>query len=181
MREIAKFKKISGQQLEEDAELFLGGIITPDDLAIQSDMLYKMLANTPLPKRATKGSAGYDIYSPVSRRVKAGEPFIIPTGLRCLMNDKYFLMIVPRSGLGFKYGLRLVNTSAIIDADFGNADNEGHILLKFVADKDFEIHAGDRIAQGIFLKYGITVDDAADGERHGGFGSTDEVKKDEQV
>ena len=68
--------------------------------------------------------------------------------------------------------MRLVNTCGIIDADYVYAENEGHILLKFVADKDFEIHEGDRIAQGVFLKYGVTVDDEAGGERKGGLGST---------
>lgn len=45
-------------------------------------------------------------------------------------------------------------------------------MLKFTVDKDLEIHAGDRLVQGIFLKYGLTEDDAADGSRLGGMGST---------
>lgn len=172
MNKIAKFEKISEVQLYKDAELFFAGLAFPDDLTMQTEYLKGLLEDVPLPKRSTRMSAGYDIYSPIEKRVRAGETFLIPTGLRCVIKSDWVLTIFPRSGLGFKYGMRLVNTCGVIDADYCNADNEGHILLKFVADKDFAIHVGDRIAQGIFLPYGITVDDEAEGERTGGFGST---------
>lgn len=167
MKKIAKFEKISMKQAMKDFELFF-----QDFTSHQEELVRDMLEALPLPKRSTKNSAGYDIYSPVSKYVRAGENFLIPTGLRCVIKSDWVLAIFPRSGLGFKYGMRLVNTCGVIDADYCNADNEGHILLKFVADKDFAIHVGDRIAQGIFLPYGITVDDEAEGERSGGFGST---------
>ena len=60
--------------------------------------------------------------------------------------------------------------------DYSHAGNEGHILLKLKTKQRIEFKRGDRIAQGIFLPYGVTVDDEAEGERHGGFGSTNEVK-----
>lgn len=173
MNKIAKFEKISEVQLYKDAELFFAGLAFPDDLTIQTEYLKGLLEDVPLPKRSTRMSAGYDIYSPIAKKVRAGEPFLIPTGLRCYFNNpEWVLLILPRSGLGFKYGMRLVNTCGVIDADYVEAENEGHILLKFVADKSFTIKRGDRIAQGIFLKYGITVDDEPGGERTGGFGST---------
>lgn len=172
MNKIAKFEKISQNQLYTDADLFLSGVALTDDFGATCELLNYMLDKIPMPKRATQRSAGYDIYSPVGKLVVCGEPFVIPTGLRCIIDPEWFLMIVPRSGLGFKYGLRLVNTSGIIDSDFSEAQNEGHILLKFVADKNFIIREGDRIAQGIFLPYGVTEDDDATGERTGGFGST---------
>lgn len=177
MNKIAKFEKISEKQLCKDAELFLKNYAVLDDMGWQDNFLRDMLKKTPMPKRATRMSAGYDICSPVHARVKSGEPFVIPTGLRCFFNkEDWVLMIYPRSGLGFKYGMRLANTVPVIDADYCQAENEGHILLKFVADKDFEIHEGDRIAQGVFLKYGVTVDDDAEGQRTGGIGSTGGVK-----
>ena len=172
MNKIAKFEKISEKQLYTDADLFLSGVALTDDFGATCELLNYMLEKTPMPKRATTGSAGYDIYSPVSRYVKAGETFTIPTGLRCHIEDGWFLMILPRSGLGFRYGMRLVNTAPVIDADYVHAENEGHIILKFVTNKDFIIKEGDRIAQGIFLPYGVTEDDRAEGERSGGFGST---------
>ena len=64
----------------------------------------------------------------------------------------------------------------IIDSDYYNSDNEGHIQIKMTNDskegKTVELAAGTGIAQGIFLEYGITEDDEADGVRNGGFGST---------
>jgi dUTP pyrophosphatase len=81
---------------------------------------------------------------------------------------------MPRSGLGFKYGVRLANTIGNIDSDYWQSDNEGHIMLKIVAAKDFSIKKGDRIAQGVILPY-FTVDDdePLSNKRNGGFGSTD--------
>ena len=82
-------------------------------------------------------------------------------------------MCVPRSGLGFKYGCRLVNTCGIIDEDYYYADNEGHIMAKITCDKGFKLASGDRFMQGIFVPYAVTADDdPIASERTGGFGST---------
>lgn len=82
------------------------------------------------------------------------------------------LALFPRSGLGFKHGMRLKNTVGIIDSDYYNADNEGHIMAKIDVDYGFIGEEGDRFMQGVFLPYGVTTDDNANGERTGGFGST---------
>lgn len=129
-----------------------------------------------LPRRATQKSAGYDIFSLSEFSLKPGETRKIPTGIRVLLDDDKFLMIVPRSGLGFKYRLQLDNTVGVIDADYSNSDNEGHVWVKITNDsrnnKTLTVHAGDAIAQGIILSYGIVEDDDAIGIRNGGFGST---------
>lgn len=80
-----------------------------------------------------------------------------------------------RSSVGFKYHTILSNVTGVIDADYVNANNEGHIFVKLVnhGDKDFVVNAGDDVVQGIFMKYDITDDDAASGDRTGGIGSTD--------
>ena len=134
-----------------------------------------------LPKRATKGSAGYDFYSPLDFELRPGETIKIPTGIRAKMNSDYVLMIFPRSGLGFKYRLQLDNTTGIVDSDYYYSDNEGHIFLKLTndsnEDKLLEVRAGQGIAQGIFLPFGITEDDDCNGIRNGGMGSTDENSK----
>ena len=100
----------------------------------------------------------------------------IPTGIRVLIEDGWVLKIYPRSGLGFKYRLQLNNTVGIIDSDYSRSDNEGHIFIKVTNDsnegKTLSIPAGTGFAQGIFVEYGITVDDDASGVRNGGFGST---------
>ena len=130
-----------------------------------------------LPRRATSGSAGYDFFAPAAFELKPGETILLPTGVRARMDDGWVLMLFPRSGLGFKYRLQLNNTVGVIDSDYFHAKNEGHIMLKLTNDsnegKTLSVEAGDAVAQGVFLPYGITVDDAADGLREGGFGSTD--------
>ena len=129
-----------------------------------------------LPKRATTGSAGYDFYTPMAFDLRPGETIKIPTGIRVRINDGWVLKLYPRSGLGFKFRLQFNNTVGIIDSDYYNSSNEGHIFCKLTNDsneeKTISLRAGDGFCQGIFVEYGITFDDDADGERDGGFGST---------
>lgn len=134
--------------------------------------------NIKLPIRATQGSAGYDFFAPVDFELKPGETAKIPTGIRARIDDGWVLKIYPRSGLGFKYRLQLDNTVGIIDADYYNSDNEGHIFIKvtncsYEECKTVSVKAGNGFAQGIFLPFGITVDDDVTDTRNGGFGSTD--------
>ena len=130
-----------------------------------------------LPERATAGSAGYDIKTPAEIRLGPGESTVVETGLRCRMEEGWVLVVAPRSGLGFRYRLQLDNTIGVIDQDYYYADNEGHIKIKITNDsregKILELPAGKAFAQGIFLPFGITEDDRAEGERRGGMGSTD--------
>ena len=124
-----------------------------------------------LPRRATEFSAGYDFYMPQMKTIN-DVPTQFCTGIRVKIQPGWFLMLVPRSGLGFKYGMRLVNTAGIIDADYYNAENEGHIAAKFVSDYPILLHPGERYMQGIFLPYGLAAEEAVTGSRTGGFGST---------
>lgn len=129
-----------------------------------------------VPHRGTKHSAGYDFISPIKIVVKAHEMTKIPTGIKAAMEPDEALFIYPRSSIGFKTGIRLANTVGIVDSDYyNNSNNEGHIFIKFYnpTDKDFEINIGDKIAQGVFMKY-LTVDneEEIDTERTGGLGST---------
>lgn len=166
--EKAKFYKVSYPQFEE-------GYLDYDKEASQQQIqtIYNSLK---LPKRATKGSAGYDFYTPIDITLKPGETIKIPTGIRCEMNESWVLMIYPRSGLGFKYRLQLNNTVGVIDSDYFYSDNEGHIFIKMTndsnEDKTVDVKAGQGIAQGIFMQYGIVEDDDATDSRNGGFGST---------
>ena len=145
------------------------GQITP----AEAEQMYDSLS---LPKRATKGSAGYDFYAPFDFTLKPGETIKIPTGIRAQMEEDWVLHLYPRSGLGFKFRLQLNNTVGIIDSDYYYSDNEGHIFAKITNDsnegKVVSVKAGTGFIQGIFLQYGITMDDDAQGIRNGGFGST---------
>lgn len=131
--------------------------------------------NLELPKRATRYSAGYDIHCPFDMVLPAKGMVKVPTLLKVDMDDDDVFIIDVRSSLGFKHNVRLCNTIAVIDKDYyNNPDNEGHIFLKFYNPNDYDIifKSNDRIAQGMFLKYGITVDDKAEGLRESGIGST---------
>lgn len=129
-----------------------------------------------LPKRATKGSAGYDFFAPYDFSLCPGETIKIATGIRVKIDEGWFLGIFPRSSLGFKYRLQLDNTVGIIDSDYYNALNEGHIFIKLTNDSHSEltitIKKGEAFAQGIFIPFGITIDDEVCTERTGGMGST---------
>lgn len=166
MKRIAKFHKVSFEQFAE------GFADYSTDLAL----VRKIYDGIRLPKRATAGSAGYDFFAPFSITLAPGETMKIPTGIRCEMDYDWVLKLYPRSGLGFKYRLQLNNTVGIIDADYFASDNEGHIMAKITNDtnenKTVEIPAGTGFMQGIFVEYGITMDDEATEIRNGGFGST---------
>ena len=129
-----------------------------------------------LPVRATSGSAGYDFFCPSDLTLAPGESAKIPTGIRVRMGEEWVLACFPRSGLGFKYRLQLDNTVGIIDSDYFGSSNEGHIFARITNDgkegKTLSLRAGDGFMQGIFLPFGLTEDDCAEGVRDGGFGST---------
>ena len=127
-----------------------------------------------LPVRATSGSAGYDFKSPFAFSVAPGGTVKIPTGIRAKIDEGWWLGCLPRSGLGFKYRVSLANTLGVVDSDYYNSSNEGHIFLKIVNGGDLEITvgAGNGFAQAIFIPYGITYSDTATEKRDGGFGST---------
>lgn len=129
-----------------------------------------------IPTRATVGSAGYDFVTPVAIRLQPGQSVLIPTGIRAKIEAGWVLQIFPKSGLGFRFRLQLDNTVGIIDQDYYNSDNEGHIMVKLTcdakSDATLSLPAGKAFVQGIFLPFGITEDDDALGVRNGGFGST---------
>ncbi|MCM1194333.1 MAG: hypothetical protein NC099_02525 [Corallococcus sp.] len=134
--------------------------------------------NIKLPVRATKCSAGYDFFAPNAITLQPNETATVATGIRVIMPDDVCLMIFPRSGLGFKYRLKLNNTVGIIDADYSNSDNEGHIFIRMTneSDKPLFIDKGAAFAQGVFVNYLITSNDATEEERNGGLGSSDKKR-----
>ncbi len=167
MERVAKFERVSRERFVADWLDTFGGE------EAEAALVYE---NIKLPKRATKGSAGYDFYSPLNFTLKPGETIKIPTGIRAFMREDYVLMVFPRSGLGFKFRLQLNNTVGIIDSDYYYSDNEGHIFIKLTNDsnegKELILPMGQGFAQGIFLQFGITEDDAVTELRNGGQGST---------
>lgn len=145
-----------------------------------------------LPVRKTNASAGYDfeaaeslivpsIWKVLAEKVFIGEATglkatLIPTGIKSYMVDDEYLQLSIRSGTALKTGLILANGVGIVDSDYyNNPDNEGHIMFPVhnLGFKDKLIKKGERIGQGLFLKYLKVDDDISDGTRTGGFGSTD--------
>lgn len=160
MHKIAQFMKVSRKQFEADWDF---------NFPCPYDELQ-------LPRRATSGSAGYDFYSPVDFTLAPGEFIKIPTGIRARIDEGWVLTLYPRSGQGFKFRLQLYNSVGVIDSDYFGAANEGHIHIKIVnantEGKTLSVRRGEAFAQGIFLPFGVTVDDEASEIRTGGFGST---------
>ena len=132
--------------------------------------------NPIIPKRATEGSAGYDLSSIEDITINPQEIKLIPTGLKVLMPKNEALFVFPRSSLAIKKGLMMSNSVGVIDADYyGNNDNEGHIMVPLINIKNepVQILKGERIAQGVFIQYQKTTDDETDNiTRLGGFGSS---------
>lgn len=132
-----------------------------------------------IPVRKTKYSAGYDIAAAedcvIPSFKKGNKPTLIKTGLKAYMQDDEVLILANRSSNPGKKGLILANSIGVVDKDYyGNIDNDGHIMFAFynIKEEDVEIKKGDIIGQAIFQKYLVTDDDNAEGDRVGGFGST---------
>ena len=155
MKRIAKFHKVSLEQFKKD---WIDTFGLDEEANIE-----EIYENIKLPRRATAGSAGYDFFAPVRLILEPGETLKIPTGIRVEMDPEWVLKCYPRSGLGFKYRLQLNNTVGIIDSDYFYSDNEGHMFSKITNDtneeKTIDIAQGEGFMQGIFVEYGITVDD----------------------
>ena len=158
---IADFEKVSRSQFAKDLK----------NLCELDDAYYDTIN---LPVRATKGSAGYDFCCPFEVTLRPDETIKIPTGIRCRIDEGYVLQIYPRSSFGFKYQMALLNTVGIIDSDYYEADNEGHIIIAVAnhGNKDMVIKQGERFAQGLFVRYYLADEDEVKTSRHGGFGST---------
>ena len=165
---IAEFERVS-----ETAYTACFREFFPDSTDAQACDSYRFIS---IPKRATGGSAGYDFVTPVGFTLSPGETVTIPTGIRARIDEGWFLMIVPRSGLGFRYRLQLNNTAGIIDRDYYYSENEGHIIVRLINDsrdgRTLSVKAGERLVHGIFIPYGITRSDECESVRNGGFGST---------
>lgn len=175
MNRVAEFEKVSFAQFEED---FLDTYFLHN---FKIGELEEMYDSIQLPSRATTGSVGYDFVIPCDINLPYGGSVQIPTGIRCKIDDGWGLFLFPRSGLGFKYGISLANTVGVIDSDYYNSYNEGHIMVKLCNDSyslqgtngGVELTKGMKFCQGIFLPCGfVRNEEEVSQVRVGGFGST---------
>lgn len=177
---IGKKKSISKEikELSETTQFLLN---TLDD---STDTIrgFERISNYPdvnLPKRATKHAAGYDFEAAETVTIQPfstnPKPVLVPTGIKAFMANDEYLQLANRSSNPLKNQLMLANGIGVIDSDYyNNPNNEGHIMFQFInfGDKDITIQKGDRIGQGIFVKYLIVDDNEEGAKRKGGFGSS---------
>ena len=185
MIRIAEFEKVPYEQYRSDLIMqygSLGGLMTAYGIKSKGEaelLIQHVYDDIKLPTRATTDSAGYDFFMPMRKSLSEGTTVNVPTGIRVKMEPGWVLMIFPRSGLGFKYRIQLDNTVGIIDGDYYNSDNYGHIHIKITNDgynnKCCDIDSGQGFAQGIFVPFGITFSDKVTEVRNGGFGSTTKI------
>lgn len=167
MNKVARFEKVTFEQFKKDFMDKFGDHYSNDDIL-------QIYQNIKIPKRATKGSAGHDISIPFSISVAATDTLMIPTGLRCEMKNDYVMLVFPRSSLGIKIGIQLVNQTGVIDSDYAHADNEGHIFvcLKNTSSKVVHFEKGQNVVQAVFIPFGVADKEEVTEERTGGIGST---------
>lgn len=177
------FDKVSESQFERDLANNIPISWDVNGYNVTNIDIEKFYNNIKIPDRATIGSAGYDFFAPFDFTLYKDQSIVIPTGIRWVSKDPiFFLSLYPRSGFGFKFGLSLANTVGIIDSDYHESANEGHIMVKLSNDgihsKDISFKTGDAFCQGIILPFMVTGNENfnAKKKRNGGFGSTD--KKD---
>ncbi|MBE5736417.1 MAG: dUTP diphosphatase [Clostridiales bacterium] len=143
---------------------------------VKEEFIKYGVSDITMPTRATKHSAGYDLYSPIDIVIKPHTIETVWTNIKIACNEDEFIMLCVRSSMGRK-GVILANGVGILDADYyGNPSTDGNIgvTLNNTADQDYVIKKGDRIGQVVFLKY-LTIDDEEEvkASRLGAFGSTD--------
>lgn len=165
---VAQFEKVSLKQFVEDWIGTFGN--RPDHI------ITEIYNGVRLPERKTRYSAGHDFYVPCNVRLAHGETARIPTGIRCRIDTGYVMLIFPRSSLGVKKHMAIANTIPVVDADYINADNEGHIFIYIEnrGDTVLKLKAGDAFVQAVFVPYGTADDDEVREDRIGGIGSTGE-------
>ena len=137
----------------------------------------KLRDNARIPKRATDGAAGMDLYACIDESITLdpGQLAIIPTGIAIELPDNTCAaFLYARSGLGVKHGICLSNGVGVIDSDYRGEVCAG---LCNVSDKPYVIAPGERIAQmviaPVFTPDVVEVSELSDTQRGaGGFGST---------
>ena len=167
MKKVAQFEKVSYEQFRND-------MIDTFDNFYSEDEIKDIYNGIELPIRATKYSAGHDIKIPFKKSVQVGCTLKIPTGIRCKMREDNVMFIFPRSSLGIKKGMTITNTVPVIDADYYNAKNEGHIFIciKNNGNELLVLNQNDAFSQAVFVPFGVADDEAITTERTGGIGST---------
>jgi dUTP pyrophosphatase len=134
----------------------------------------KLHQNAVIPTYATKGSAGFDLYSIKKCTIYPQETVLISTGLSLEIPEGYELQIRTRSSMAMKYGVIVLNSPGTVDSDYRG---EIKVILKNTSNNAYVMCANDRIAQGVIQEVTQTsfveVNELSTTDRgEGGFGST---------
>jgi dUTP pyrophosphatase len=128
-----------------------------------------------IPRRAYEGDAAFDLCAAEAATLAPGGRAVVGTGLALGLPPGLAALTMPRSGLAAKHGIAIVNAPGLIDP--GYRGEVRIILLNTDREEPFEVSAGDRIAQLLFLpltQVALTsvevLQDTSRGER--GFGSS---------
>lgn len=146
---------------------------------VKFEKVNKITEDIKLPERSTLNSAGYDFFAIEDVTLPAKKLTRVMTGVKCELMPNQVLILANRSSNPSKKGLILANGIGIIDADYyGNPDNDGEMGFEFynILDEDIAIKKGEKLGQGIIIKFDKTEDDYISNPyktRVGGFGSTD--------
>ena len=147
--------------------------VVAEDIVVPS--YWKFLNNILLPNNLTDKKT-YEL-NEVANFTKTYnfKPTLVPTGVKAYIPKDEYLQLSVRSSCPLKNWLILANGVGIIDADYyNNPNNEGHIFFQIINlfPEDIILHKGDKIGQGVFLKYDTVINDYSTTVRSGGFGST---------
>jgi len=151
--------------------------VAPEFRTVSDDELAAQGVERKLPQRATKRSAGYDVFSIEHGIIPPKGKMHFATDVKAYMGDDEVLLAFPRSSQGIKMDVMLSNTTGVIDADYySNPTNDGHIgvYLRNLGDEPVEIFPGDKLCQVVFVKYLVADHDDPEQlpERVAGTGST---------
>lgn len=174
---VCRFEKVSFEEFKKSfkdtkiADFLNNSMETEEDIKDLYDKIE-------LPHRSTKRSSGYDFSYPYTMMLPNNQSVIIPSGIRCVFfEDGYDLNIQPRSGLGFKFRVQLDNTIGLIDNDYFESENSGHIMVKLSCmdhnGRPCIIQGGKGYAQGVIRPFYLAEEDEVTNQRNGGMGSTD--------
>lgn len=147
-----------------------------EHVTVKISRVNRNVADLPLPRYATEGSAGMDICAAVEGEVviAPGETALIPSGFSIELPVGFEAQVRPRSGLAAKHGIGILNSPGTIDSDYRG---EVKIILTNFSSKPFTVRRGDRIAQMVIHRYAHVdwqeVAELNSTERgEGGFGHT---------
>ena len=142
---------------------------------IKFEKVKRMKDDIKLPERSTLNSAGYDFFALEDIIFNPETITRVFTGVKCELMPNQVLILANRSSNPSKKGLILLNGIGVVDADYyGNPDNDGEIAFEFynMLDETVEIKKGEKLGQGLILKFDKTEDDYVTNVRKSGWGST---------